>query len=363
MALDVTSGAIGAFVDQHREELIDLASGSSLPARRAHPATNAAASIVADRLRSIGIADISILAADPARPNVIARIVGRGDGPTLVLNGHLDTKPPGDMAAWNTPPWEPTIDGGMLAGLGSADMKGAVAAMVYAGLAVQKAEARGTLVLAFTADEESGGTYGPKWLAETGSLEADACVIGEPCGIRNDWEAIRLVSRGSAIFTIRVRGTQMHSSLSDQFDSVNASVEMAHLMVRMAEAGNRFLTYVPHPLVERGPTVNIGLTASAGLGYGILAGRAEFLSDIRALPGMTAESIEADVRALLGQVMSERPSLEAKDPDWSTGPRRARSRRSTRSSRRSCVRPAMSSVVPFPLAASRAAPTLLISSV
>ena len=47
------------------------------------------------------------------------------------------------------------------------------------------------------------------------------------------------------------------------------------------------------------------------VGYGILAGRAEFLSDIRALPGMTAESIEADVRALLGQVMSERPSLEA----------------------------------------------------
>ena len=363
LALDVTSGTIGAFVDQHRGELIDLAC-ELVAARTPSPPGDetAAATIVADRLRSLGIADISILAADPARPNVIARIVGRGDGPTLVLNGHLDTKPPGDMAAWNTPPWEPTIDGGMLAGLGSADMKGAVAAMVYAGLAVQKAEARGTLVLAFTADEESGGTYGPKWLAETGSLEADACVIGEPCGIRNDWEAIRLVSRGSAIFTIRVRGTQMHSSLSDQLDSVNASVEMAHLMVRMAEAGNRFLTYAPHPLVERGPTVNIGLTASAGLGYGILAGRAEFLCDVRALPGMTAESIESDVRALLGQVMSERPSLEAEfelehwTPPCEIAPEHPIVEALVRAAGDVLGRP-------VPLAASRAAPTLLISSV
>jgi len=199
----------------------------------------------------------------------------------------------------------------MLAGLGSADMKGAVAAMVYAGLTLAEAAAGGTLVLAFTADEESGGVYGPKWLGDEGLLEADACVVGEPCGIRSEWEAIRLVSRGSAIFTIRVRGTQMHSSLSDQLDSVNASVEMARLMTRMADAGNGFLTFDPHPLVERGPTVNVGLTTSSGLGFGILAGRAEFMSDVRALPGMTIEGIEADVQALLREAMSEQPGLDA----------------------------------------------------
>jgi acetylornithine deacetylase len=311
LALAVTPGAIGAFVDGRRDELIDLAC-ALVAARSPSPPGDetAAAAVVADRLRSLGISDVEVLAAVPARPNVIARVPGRGGGPTLVLNGHLDTKPPGDLAAWRTPPWEPTIDGGMLAGLGSADMKGAVAAMVYAGVVVAEAP-RGTLVLAFTADEESGGVYGPKWLGDEGLLEADACVIGEPCGIRSEWEAIRLVSRGSAIFTIRVNGTQMHSSLSDQLDSVNASVEMARLMTRMADAGNRFLTFEPHSLVERGPTVNVGLTASAGIGFGILAGRAEFMSDVRALPGMTIEGIEADVRALLDRAMSEQPGLEA----------------------------------------------------
>jgi acetylornithine deacetylase len=312
LALDVTPGAIGAFVDERRDDLIDLAC-ALVAARTPSPPGDEteAAAVVVERLRSLGIRDVEVLAAEPARPNVLARIPGRAGGPTLVLNGHLDTKPPGDLAAWRTGPWEPAVHGGRLAGLGSADMKGAVAAMAYAGLAVAEIGARGTLVLAFTADEESGGVYGPKWLADSASLDADACVIGEPCGIHHDWEAIRLVSRGSAIFAIHVHGTQMHSSLSDQLESVNASVEMARLMVTMADAGNRFLSFEPHSLMEQGPTVNIGLTATAGTGYGILAGEAEFLSDIRAIPGMTITGIEADVRSLLEAAIAEQPGLDA----------------------------------------------------
>jgi acetylornithine deacetylase len=57
--------------------------------------------------------------------------------------------------------------------------------------------------------------------------------------------------------------------------------------------------------------VNVGLTASAGIGFGILAGEGEFMSDVRALPGMTIEEIEADVRALLAEVSSQRPGLDA----------------------------------------------------
>jgi len=312
VALQVTQEAIGAFVDERRDDLIGLAC-DLVAARTPNPPGDVtkAAAIVVDRLHALGIEKVEIPAANALRPNVVARVPGRGGGPTLLLNGHLDTKDPGPAADWDTSPWEPSIANGMLVGVGSADMKGAIAAMVYAGLAVAEAGARGTLVLAFTADEESGGPYGPGWLADQGLLEADACVIGEPSGIRRDWEAIRLVSRGAAIFTIRVRGTQMHSSLSDQFASVNASVEMARLMVRMAAAGNRFLTYEPHQLVERGPTVNIGLTAAAGVGYGILAGHAEFVSEVRTLPGMTAAGVEEDLRRLLAKLVSEQLSLEA----------------------------------------------------
>jgi acetylornithine deacetylase len=307
----MTEGAIGAFVDERRDDLIALVC-DLVAARTPNPPGDVgpAAAIVVDRLRALGIDDVEVMAANASRPNVIARVPGRGGGPTLMLNGHLDTKDPGSREDWETDPWQPAIVNGKLVGVGSADMKGAVAAMVYAAAAVAEAETRGTLALAFTADEESGGPYGPRWLADEGLLSADACVIGEPSGLRHDWEAIRLVSRGAAIFTIRVRGTQMHSSLSDQLPSVNATVEMARLIAAMAAAGNGFLDYEPHPLVERGPTVNIGLTASAGVGYGILAGRAEFLSEVRTLPGMTAAGVEADVRRLLAQLTSDRPELE-----------------------------------------------------
>jgi acetylornithine deacetylase len=307
----VDPAAIDAFVDERRDELVSLACELiAAPTPNPPGDVRAAAAVLVDRLQALGIDDVQVLSAEDTRPNVVATIPGRGGGPTLMLNGHLDTKEPGS-AEWATGPWEPTIRDGLLVGLGSADMKGAVAAMVYAGLFVAGASARGTLVLAFTADEESGGPYGPKWLVDQGLLQADACVIGEPCGIRRGWEALRLVSRGAAIFTISVAGTQMHSSLSDQLDSVNASVQMARLMVQLADAGNGFLTYEPHPLVERGPTVNVGLTASAGVGYGILAGHAEFLLEVRTLPGMTAAGVEADARALLARVSAEQPELEA----------------------------------------------------
>jgi acetylornithine deacetylase len=308
----VTPEALDAFIDERRDELIDFACELVAAPSPSPPGDErAVAALVADRLRALGVEDVEVRSLEPERPNVLARVPGTRGGPTLMLSGHLDTKPPGDLGAWSTPPWEPVVEDGMLRGLGSADMKGPVAAMVYATAALAEDRSRGALVLALTADEEAGGVFGAKWLAEQGLLEADACVIGEPSGIARDWDAIRLVSRGSAIFTIRVRGTQMHSSLSDRLPSVNASAKLARLMERMDREGNSFLTFDPHPLVLRGPTVNVGLTVSSGLGYGILPGAGEFLSDIRALPGMTKETIEADLLAFLERAKADDPELDA----------------------------------------------------
>jgi acetylornithine deacetylase len=310
---DVTTDTLEALVDSRRDELVEFARELvAIPSPSPPGDERDAAALVSERLHTLGIHDVELHAFAPERPNVIAHLAGTGGGPTLLLNGHLDTKPPGDLDAWITPPWDPVIDGGMLRGLGSADMKGAVAAMVYAASALAEAGPfRGTLTLALTADEEAGGGFGARWLAEQGLVHADAAVIGEPCGIERDWEAIRLISRGAAIFRVTVRGTQMHSSLSDQLPSVNASEKLARLMTRLADEGNRFLAYEPHPLLPRGPTVNVGLAVSSGLGYGILPGEGTFLSDIRALPGMTLEGIEADLLRFLEQARVDDPKLEA----------------------------------------------------
>jgi acetylornithine deacetylase len=228
-----------------------------------------------------------------------------------MLSGHMDTKPAGDLTQWRTDPWAPTIRDGLLYGLGACDMKAALAAMVYAAAAWRHevADRPGTLLLAFTADEEAASTKGASYLAGATPVTADACLIGEPSGIRSDWEYIHLVSRGVFLGKVRVYGTQMHSSLSDALGAVNASEMMARLLVAVRERVR--LRYPEHPLCPEGPTINPGVLVSGGVFYGVVPGQAEFGMDIRCLPGMTAESVLEDVRALIEAERQRDPRLRA----------------------------------------------------
>jgi acetylornithine deacetylase len=237
--------------------------------------------------------------------------VGADAGRTLVLCGHLDTKPPGD-SAWRADPYAASIEEGELYGVGSGDMKGAVAAMTFAaGALAECALERGAVSLVFTADEEAGSRLGAQWLAESGLLAGDAAVLGEPCGIVREWEAVDVVSRGAALFKVRVRGTQMHSSLSDRLPSVNATVRMARLVARMDSELLGRLRYPTSTIEGLVPTVNVGVTARAGVFYGVYPGEAEFACDIRTVPGMTRESVVEDIEAFLRDAATDDPELEA----------------------------------------------------
>ena len=279
----------------------------------------AVADLVTGRLRALGIDEVVQVGAEEARPNVLARIRGAAGGPTLILSGHLDTKPAGDMDAWETDPWDPVLRDGDLIGLGSGDMKAAVAGMVYAAAALKQAQEAGgagggfagELMLVFTADEEAGAQLGSKWLADNGHLQADAAVIGEPSGITSEWQSVHLVSRGAALFKIAVAGTQMHSSISDRLPGVNATVKMARLIDRMDREFRSYLSYDEHPLCPTGPTVNVGVMAEAGVFYGVYPGNAEFACDVRTLPGMTEEMMKADIGRFLADAMADDPELRA----------------------------------------------------
>lgn len=302
-----------AFLAQREDELVEFARELiATPSVNPPGDERAVAALVRARLSALGIEDVQELSAVEGRPNVMATVPGSERGRRLMLCGHLDTKPPGDLEAWRSDPWDPRIEDGELYGLGSGDMKGAVAAMVYAAGAVRAAGLPvGSLVLALVADEEAGSAHGARWLAESGLLVADAAIIGEPCGVTQEWEAIDLVSRGAALFKVRVRGTQMHSSISDRYPAINATVAMARLVERMHRELKDALSYDGHPLGGLGPTVNVGVMASAGVFYGVYPGQAEFACDIRTLPGMTGEGVRADVEAFLQRAMADDPELHA----------------------------------------------------
>ena len=315
---------VRAYLDGRDGEVLELARDLiRTPSPNPPGDERAVAELVVRRLQEFGIDDISCVGAEEERPNVLARVRGAAPGPTLILSGHLDTKPAGDMDAWETDPWDPVLRDGDLIGLGSGDMKAAVAGMMYAAAALRHAQEAGgagggfagELVLVFTADEEAGARFGSKWLADNGHLSADAAVIGEPSGIISEWESVHLVSRGAALFKVAITGTQMHSSISDRLPCVNATVKMARLIDRMDRELKSYLTYDEHPLCPVGPTVNVGVMAEAGVFYGVYPGNAEFACDVRTLPGMTEESLQADVGRFLDDAMADDPDLRA-ELDW-----------------------------------------------
>lgn len=259
-----------------------------------------------------------IVAQEPNRPNLIVRIDGARPGPHLALCGHLDTKPVGDAASeWRTDPYQPVIEGDRLFGLGSTDMKGACAAMVLAGAAFARVadSISGSLSLIFTADEEYGSRYGAEYLTRSGAIAADAILLTEPAGVHADWEAIRIISRGFSGFRVVVKGTQTHSSIADQMETINAVEAMANVLVAFRRELR--LRYPDHPLCPAGPTINLGVKAIGGVGYGVLPGHAEFWCDIRTIPGMTQDALADDVDAALETI---RPLVPGAEVTWEFSP-------------------------------------------
>src|SRR3990172_6744041 len=117
---------------------------------------------------------------DRGRFQTIGRLRGNGGGKTLMLNGHIDIDP--IPAGIERDPWKPTVEGDLLYGAGIANMKGGLAAMIVATLALKRARTplRGDVVLACVVGELQGGA-GTVHLLKSG-VRADAAIVTEPIG-------------------------------------------------------------------------------------------------------------------------------------------------------------------------------------
>lgn len=313
-ALDSIRSRVAEHVESNRAHVLALtrelvaAPSENLPGDETAPVA-----VVQNWIERLGLPEPVELASMPHRPNLIITIESGRPGPRLGICGHLDTKPVGDVAAeWETDPFVATVVGDRLYGLGTTDMKGAVAAMLIGGAAFRTVaeDVGGSLTLLLTADEEYGSVYGAEFLTRSNALSVDGIVLGEPSGVRSDWEAIRVVSRGVACFKVRVFGDQIHSSISDQFPVVNAVDHMTQLFVGFKK---RFKPSFPaHPLCMAGPTVNIGVKALGGVGFGVNPGMAEFWSDVRLTPGMSRDVFEREVEEALAVAATEIPGIRYK---------------------------------------------------
>jgi acetylornithine deacetylase/succinyl-diaminopimelate desuccinylase-like protein len=185
--------------------------------------------------------DCVLLEALPGRPNLVARIAGRADGPVLCLLGHVDTVP-ADPADWQTDPWSGELRDGCVWGRGAKDMKSQVAAELGATLALIEEGWRpeaGELKLVFTCDEERGARHGAQWLCseQPEHVRADF-VVNEGAGelIRHGDRRVYgvcVAEKGVFRFTLSTSGTAGHASVPRIGD--NALVKMAPVLRALAD--------------------------------------------------------------------------------------------------------------------------------
>jgi len=122
---------------------------------------------LAEHVRRAGF-EVELLSATEQRPNLVATLEGRDDGPSLCFLGHVDTVL-ADPSEWRHDPWSGEVADGFLWGRGVLDMKSQVAAEAVAAAALAGEgwrPARGQLKLVFVSDEETGGDQGAHWLTE-----------------------------------------------------------------------------------------------------------------------------------------------------------------------------------------------------
>ena len=108
--------------------------------------------------------EVRIVAQEPERPNLIARIGGRGESPPLLLQGHVDVV--AARGEWRHGPFDGELDYGHVWGRGALDMKGGVAMMLAAFMRAKASGAQppGDVILCLLADEEAGSALGAELL-------------------------------------------------------------------------------------------------------------------------------------------------------------------------------------------------------
>ena len=180
-----------------------------------------------------------VLESHPKRTSVVARIPGRDAArPALLVHGHLDVVP-ANAPDWRHDPFSGEIADGCVWGRGAIDMKD-MDAMMLAVVRQRQREERPPardVVLAFTADEEAGGTWGARWLVDNhpGLFEGVTEAVGEVGGFsltlgRQRLYLLQTAEKGIAWMRLTARGTAGHGSM---IQPDNAVTELAEAIGRL----------------------------------------------------------------------------------------------------------------------------------
>ncbi len=210
------------------------------------------------------------------QPSLLLR-AGEGDGPAVLLLGHLDT-------VWETGDFQPLfgVSEGRAAGPGVFDMKGGVvvALAALAGLRQLRSEP-GRVTLLLTPDEEVGSASSRELIESEARRHAAVLVLEPPLG-----HALKVARKGVGEFRLRLLGRAAHAGLEPE-KGVNAVVELAALVGRVAAMARPALGTTVSPTVIRG-----------GTRTNVIAAEAELQVDVRFASAEEATRVEREMQSL-----------------------------------------------------------------
>jgi acetylornithine deacetylase/succinyl-diaminopimelate desuccinylase-like protein len=282
--------------------------------------------------------DCELLSAEEGRPNLVARLRGKAEGPALAMICHVDTVP-ADPSEWTRDPWGGDLHEDYVWGRGALDMKDQVAAEAAACVRLARdgwRPERGELMLVVSADEEMGAHAGAKWLCEEQS-EKVRCdyVVNEGAGLAIEFDGRRFFTlavgeKGVFRFNVRTHGVAGHASLPGVGD--NALLKMAPLLERLRNQPPREATPDTELFLERllgekpadldaaleqiraadpllavllgEPMLGVTLTptkARASEKENVVPSRAEVLVDCRVPPGLGEDVVRERIASVLGE--------------------------------------------------------------
>lgn len=219
------------------------------------------------------------------------------EGSILAFAGHTDVVPTGPVEQWRFPPFEPTLDAGMLYGRGAADMKGSLAAMLVAAERfIQKhPNHSGQLAFLITSDEEGPSINGTRkvvdYLSEQ-QIKMDWCVVGEPSSSDRVGDVIKNGRRGSLGGQLYVKGIQGHIAYPEKArNPIHQALQALHELTSKAwDQGNAFFPATSFQISN----VHAGSGAT-----NVIPGQLEVVFNFRYSSEVTADALIEQTESIL----------------------------------------------------------------
>jgi acetylornithine deacetylase len=280
---------------------------------------------LAENLRKMGlkvdkfIPEKEILEKQPAyipvevdfqnRPNVIGIMEGKGEGKSLLLNGHVDTITAEPRDAWEKDPFSGEIQGGKVYGRGASDMKSGIAAMTMAVKILKELNLvmQGSVILEYVVDEEFTG-YGTLACLARG-YRADAGICCETSDL-----CIQPACIGRLWFHIDVIGKT--SSISNRWESVSAIEKGLKVVGAVNDLEKMRVEDLKHPLYpdNRGALPCAVCVFQSGTFPSAIPDRAQLEGSMGTMPYENLEDVRSQLVAYINRVAQADPWMRDHPP-------------------------------------------------